>query len=80
MKIMQHIQRAEAAAEVIHPYFEAFFPETFNLPLHKIKIGTDDAFRNFNPEQARVDPGPVHTAGNLLHHIAGVKIRPAQVH
>ena len=79
-KVLQDVQGAESAAKVVHPYLEAILFEPLNLPFHEIKVGADNAFRDFNPQQTPVNPGKVHPAGNFLHHIAGIKVSPAQVY
>ena len=79
MDLLQHIQRGIAAAEVVHPHWEAQLAETFDLRLHKLKVFADHAFRDLHGYHGAVDARVVHPAPYLLDHVAALKIHAGKV-
>ena len=76
---LQHVQGGVTAAEIIHPYLEAQFLESGNLFPDEVEVAPDHALRNLDGQHIPPDARVVHPAADLLHNIAAVKIRPAQV-
>ena len=76
---LKYVKRGIAAAEVVHPHGKAKPLKLCDLFLDKVKIAADDALRDFYCDFVPADARFVHAPADLLHDIAGVKIRTGQV-
>ena len=76
---LQRVQRGIAAAEVVQPDREAERAEALDLLLHAVKVAADDALGDLHGDQAAVHARGVHAPADLLHHVAGVEVRPGEV-